>query len=297
MSDDVKSLKNRVKELEEEVRSREEDLSRFRKELSQANLQLQGLISQVSSELKIAQTIYRNLVPTEFPHISGFEFSTKFSPSMVSGGDYYDIFEHVDRFRFGIVVSSASGHALSALLLSVLIKMSGLMEGRESSQPKAIVDKIQSELKEHLTENTELDLFYGMIDRRTYTMDFVRVGAVLAFHIKESGEIQMMGETRPALTQGSLEGITSSQISLNPRDRIVLVSRGAALVENLKGEAFGWERVSQSLKSSPRSGIHDLRQNLSMDLQKFLGGAELKRDVTIVALEVKDKVIRLAQST
>lgn len=295
MADDIKSLKTRIAELENEVLQREQDLSRFRNDLAQANQQLQGLIAQVSGELKVAQTIYRNLVPTEFPHISGFEFSTKFSPSMVSGGDYYDIFEHEDRMRFGLVLSSASGHALSALLLSVLIKMAGQMEGRQSPQPKAIVDKIETELKEHLSDRTELDLFYGMVDRRTYSMEFIRIGQVLAFHISDGGEIQMIGDSIPPMTQGFKNSAPSQKISLNPRDRIVLVSRGAALMENLKGESFGWERVSQALRSTPKGGgIHDLRQNLSLSLQKFTGGAEIQRDVTIVALEVKDKVIRLA---
>ncbi len=105
----------------------------------------------------------------------------------------------------------------------------------------------------------------------------------------------MMGESTPPLTEGSKAPTASKQVTLSPRDRIVLVSRGAAKLQNMKGEAFGWERVSRAIKGMPQgSGIHDLRQNLSMELQKFSGGTDLQRDITIVALEVKDKVIRLA---
>src|SRR5687768_8579652 len=112
-------LIERVAELEEELRERQADLKRFRDELSKANQRLEGLITRLHSELKLAHVIQKSLVPTEFPHITGFEFSTKFVPSSVSGGDYFDIFEHDDRFRFGVIVSSSNGHTMSALLLSV----------------------------------------------------------------------------------------------------------------------------------------------------------------------------------
>src|SRR5580692_5510524 len=101
-------LRERVAELEEEVQERQVDLKRFREELGKANSRLETLIERLHQEVKLAHVIQKILVPTEFPHIAGFEFSTKFFPSHVSGGDYFDIFEHQDRARFGIIVSSSS---------------------------------------------------------------------------------------------------------------------------------------------------------------------------------------------
>lgn len=294
MADETVELKKRIKELEEEVHHREQDLDRFRKELLKANSQLEHLIGQVQRELKLAQSIYRALVPTEFPHISGFEFSTKFIPSMISGGDYFDIFEHQDRMRFGIVLSSASGHALSALLLSVLIKMAGLMEGRKVQAPDKVVKALGEELQEHLEDSSQLDLFYAVVDRRKYVLNFVRLGDVLLFHQLDDGSLNLVGEKHPPISKDSSFQGQTEQISLSPRDRLILVSPGCLRAQNLKGESFGWERVSQSIKSAPPRGIHELRQNLLFEIEKFTEGTELKRDLTILALEVKDKVIKLA---
>ena len=99
----IESLQQRVRELEAELLEREKDLAVFRDELNRANEQLEQFIKQIGQELKIASLIQKALVPTEFPNIPGFEFSTKFVPSPISGGDYFDIFEHEDKFRFGIV--------------------------------------------------------------------------------------------------------------------------------------------------------------------------------------------------
>lgn len=294
MTDDTKELKKRIHELEEEVQHREQDLARFRSELLKVNGQLETLISQVQRELKVAQSIYRALVPTEFPHISGFEFSTKFIPSMISGGDYFDIFEHQDRMRFGLVLSSASGHALSALLLSVLIKMAGQMEGRKAQAPDKVVKALEKELSEHLEPSSQLDLFYAVVDRRKYVLNFVRLGDILAFHQLDDGSLNLIGEKLPPIHKDSSFHGGTEQVALSPRDRLVLVSPGAVKAQNLKGESFGWERVSQSIKSAPPRGIHELRQSLLFEIERFTEGVELKRDLTILALEVKDKVIKLA---
>lgn len=294
MGEEVEKLKQRVRELEDEVRHREQDLERFRTELVKTNTQLETLIGQVQRELQLAQSVYRALVPSEFPHISGFEFSTKFIPSMVSGGDYFDIFEHQDRMKFGVVLSSASGHALSALLLSVLIKMAGQMEGRKPRSPDKVAQSLVDELKPHLNEKSQLDLFYAVVDRRKYTMSFIRLGHVLLFHQQDDGSLHLLGEKHPPIHQNFQMDAKTEQVSLSPRDRLVLVSPGGVMAENLQGESFGWERVSQSLKAAPPRGVHELRQNLLFEIEKFSEGAELKRDLTIVAIEVKDKVIKLA---
>ncbi len=131
MSED--KLRARIAELESELKERQADLKRFRDELSKANVRLEALIRQLDGELKMAHIIQKILVPTEFPHINGFEFSTKFVPSSKTGGDYFDIFEHEDRFRFGVILSSSTGHTMSALLLSVLLRMTGQLEARKGS--------------------------------------------------------------------------------------------------------------------------------------------------------------------
>ncbi|MEM7646417.1 MAG: hypothetical protein AAF203_05870, partial [Pseudomonadota bacterium] len=114
-------LELRIRELEAELKKKDQDLGIYRQELGQANAALEQLIVKVNDQLQQSHRIQKFLVPTEFPNIQGFEFSTKFSSSAVAGGDYFDIFEHFDKMRFGLFLSSASGYGMSALFLSVLM--------------------------------------------------------------------------------------------------------------------------------------------------------------------------------
>jgi sigma-B regulation protein RsbU (phosphoserine phosphatase) len=290
-------LLERVAELEQEVREREGDLKRFREELGKANIRLETLISQLHTELKLAHVIQKALVPTEFPHISGFEFSTKFVPSTISGGDYFDIFEHDDRFRFGIIVSSASGHAMSALLLSVLLKMTGQIESRKGSDPHVVLSDMLAQLEEHLAPEDQSDIFYALVDRRNYEMKFVRAGTVVALHQNfVTGEVQALDSGLGPLSLNFKAPPQSGSVMLNPRDRLVLCTRGVIEARNTDGESYGMERVTRSFLSGPKRGVHELRNHILYEVQKFSGGTEPVRDQTLVVLEVKDKVIKLAKA-
>lgn len=289
-------LLERVLELEQEVKERQEDLKRFRQELGQANQKLETLIQQLHGEIKMAQVIQKALVPTEFPHIAGFEFSTKFVPSTISGGDYFDIFEHEDRARFGIIVSSSSGHTMSALLLGVLLKMTSQLEARKGSDPHTVMNEMHAQIHEHLSPGDEADMFYALVDRRNFEMRFVRSGNLIALHQNfTTGEVQTLDSELPPLGLDFSAPSQSQSLSLSPRDRLVLCTRGVIEARNQAGEAYGMERVTRSFLSGPKRGVHELRNHILYEVQKFSQGLEPVRDQTLVVVEVKDKVIKLAK--
>jgi len=300
MSENTQSrdqLLARISELEQEVKERQADLRRFREELGKANQKLENLIAQLHTEVKLAHVIQKALVPTEFPHINGFEFSTKFVPSMISGGDYFDIFEHEDRFRFGIIVSSASGHAMSGLLLGVLLKMTGQLEARKGSDPHVVLQDMHEQLKENMDQMDQADIFYSLIDRRNFEMRFVRAGSLIVLHQNFStGEVQSLDSGLGPMGLDFKAPTTSGSLYLNPRDRLVLCTRGVIEARNPEGEAYGMERVTRSFLSGPKRGVHELRNHILYEVQKFGQGSEPIRDQTLVVLEVKDKVIKLAKS-
>lgn len=290
-------LAKRVAELEEEVRERQADLKRFREELGKANQRLEVLIEQLHQEVKLAHVVQKILVPTEFPHIAGFEFSTKFFPSHISGGDYFDIFEHQDRFRFGIIVSSSSGHAMSALLLGVLLKMTGQLEAKRGSDPHLVMHDMHEQLKEHMTPQDQADIFYALVDRRNYEMKYVRAGQVIALHQNAAtGEVQALDSSLGPVAHEFTSPAQSGVIALNPRDRMVICTRGVIEARNTRGEVYGMERVTRSFLSGPKRGVHELRNHILFEVHKFAQGTEPIRDQTLVVLEVKDKVIKLAKS-
>ncbi|HVK61437.1 MAG TPA: SpoIIE family protein phosphatase [Bdellovibrionales bacterium] len=293
----IASLKARIQELETELSDRERDLGIFRDELAKANAQLERFIKQIGQELKMASLIQKALVPTEFPNIPGFEFSTKFVPSPVSGGDYFDIFEHEDKFRFGIVLASSSGYSMSALFLSVLLKMTGQLEARKGTPPDQILGMMAKDLVPSIQNNDQANVFYGVIDRRSFELTYSGVGRMVAMvYSFTTGKLQKLDVEAQPFQKGFNAELKKTTLALNPRDRIILCSEGVVRAQNHGGESFGEERLFKTILAAPRLGVHDMRNEILYQVEKFAGGKELPQDATVVVTEVKDRVIKLAKS-
>lgn len=293
---EVEQLRERIRELETEVADRENDIATFRKELASANRKLEHLIAELNQELRIVHAMQKHLVPTEIPNIQGLEFSTKFVPSHHRGGDYYDIFEHEDRTRFGIIVASCSGHLMSALLLSVLLKITGRMEARRGADPHLMVKLIADELLPNVAETDTADIFYGMFDRRTFTLSYCRVGDVLGLtQDYSSNELRLLKSSSGPLSKKFVAPTESQSLSLNPRDKLIFCTKGVIESRNLEGQEFGQDRLFKSILESSSRGVHELRNQIFFQVHKFTGGAEPQADRTVVVSEVKDRVIKLAK--
>src|SRR5437868_4444078 len=125
---DLRTPEQIIKDLKAELAERERELAEYRYELGAINRSLEKFLSEMANELKLAAIIQRTLVPTEIPTIPGFEFSTKFVASSLTGGDYFDIFELQDKMRFGVLMASCASHGMASLFLSVLLKLATQIE-------------------------------------------------------------------------------------------------------------------------------------------------------------------------
>jgi sigma-B regulation protein RsbU (phosphoserine phosphatase) len=289
-------LRARVQELEEEVRAREADLRVFREQLVAVNIQLEKLIGQVAEDLKMAAAIQKVLIPTEFPNIPGFEFSSKFVPSPISGGDYFDIFEHEDRMRFGLVMAASSGYGMSSLLLSVLLKMTSSLEAKRGTAPEQVLLTLGQEMAPSLSDKDSASIFYAVVDRRTLEMHYTNVGRVFGGILRAAtGKFERLVSEDDALSAATAtHPRPRHSLQLEARDRLFLATPGVAAAKSPRGEALGEERVFKAMLAAPRSGVHDWRNELLYQVERHRGEADLPQDVTVMVIEVKDRLIRLA---
>jgi len=291
MSDDVKNLKEKIKELEHE-------LARYRGELQKTNSQLEKIVADLGQELKLAGLVQKVLSPTEIPNIPGVEFSTKFLPGVRSGGDYFDIFEHDDRMKFGIILSSSSGYTMSALFLSVLIKLAAQIEARKGVAPDKVIQMMASELVPNIQNNDSSSIFYAVVDRRSYELSYCSVGNIL-------GLLQPHGDTKAVVLEPSTGPLRkdyeqpplSQTLQLGARDRLILCSEGVWDAKNAQAQSVGRENILKAVLRAPRSGVHEVRNEILYQVEKISEQAEPQRDQTVVVTEVKDRVIKLAKKS
>lgn len=290
-------LKEKISELEHELAVKEAEIHRYRLELEKANSALEKMIEKTGRELRLAQGLQKLLSPTEIPPIQGFEFSSKFVPGTRFGGDYFDIFEHEDRLKFGVVISSASGYGLSSLLLMALIKMSSQMEARRGLSADKVMEQLVSEVAPLVESDDKASLFYGVVDRRSYELQYCALGDIDMFiQNYSSSQLDVLPATGPALAKGSGGPMSLKTVQLNPRDRLILATEGLRKTENSKGVLWGSHGVAEAIRKAPRQGVHELRNEILFSNERYSQKDAPMRDQTVIITEVKDRVIKLAKT-
>lgn len=294
---DESEYKERISELEHELAVKDAELHRYRLELTKANTALEKLITQVSNELKLAQNLQKLLSPTELPNVQGFDFSTKFLPGSRSGGDYFDIFEHEDKLKFGILISSATGYSLSSLLLSIIIKISSQIEARRGLEAHKVVALLAKEVVPNIQNEDRASLFYGVVDRRSYEIQYCSIGNIDGFLqvYGQDGLVELL-PTGPSLSKDYNTEPQSKTLQLNPRDRIVIATEGLKMSQNSLGVNWGGHGLSESILRAPKQGVHELRNEILFSNEKYTGKTDPVRDQTLIVTEVKDRVIKLAKT-
>lgn len=294
---DEKELKERISDLEHELAVKDAELSRYRHELSKSNAALEKIIAQVSQELKMAQILQKFLSPTELPNVQGFEFSTKFVPGTRYGGDYFDIFEHEDKLKFGILISSATGYSLSSLLLSVIIKISSQIEARRGLAPDKVVALLAKEVVPSISSEDRASLFYGVVDRRSYELQYCSIGTIDGFlQVYGQESLVELLPTGPAISKDYNTQPQSRTLQLNPRDRLILATEGIKNTQNSLGVNWGGHGISEAISRAPKQGVHELRNEILYSNERYSGKQDPLRDQTLIVTEVKDRVIKLAKN-
>lgn len=289
MSDEeVQRLKKVIQNLEAELKAKNLEVITYRSEMQKFSQKLDALMSKISNDTQTLVQIQKALIPTELPKIPGVEISRKFVFGSKSGGDYFDIFEHEDKFRFGILVASSSGYAMSALFLSLILKVSHMLEARKGNPPHQVLQHMAEELKPLAGPQDQTNVFYGVVDRRDYSFKFCSAGKIEAFYMAPNKTVQRLKSEYGSMGHDFSGQLSSAQIELEPKSRLCIVTDG--LFDVLRADV-----IVKAMADNMKSGVHELRNELLFQAQRISGLEEPERDQTVIVVETKDQVIKLAK--
>jgi sigma-B regulation protein RsbU (phosphoserine phosphatase) len=292
MSKEIQYYLDKIELLQTQLVKKELEVNKYKEELFRANSVIEKLIQDINTELKLALKVQKTLSPTEIPSIPGFEISSKFIPGTEKGGDYFDFFDLKEKMKFGIFVSSCSGYSLSSILMSVFIKSTS-ERMNSASKPDEFLNSILKEIKEGMSPNDSLSLFYAVVDRKNYEMLYGSIGSIHCAHIVDGLDpIYLKGHAE--YKKNSDYKIEIRKLSLNSKDRICIYTQGILTPSIETEQALDLDKVLK--KKSAFSTVHELRNEVLFQSEKLAGTANPDCDQIFIALEVKDKILKLAKT-
>ncbi len=129
----------------------------------------------LDEELRTAQMVQEHILAIPPIYNAGVRFETFYKPSSELGGDFYDILT-IDENHLGVLMADVSGHGVSAALITAMLKILVEFSPRDPHKLGEMINYLNSGLLKIMPEDYFITLFYGVIDTKSYQLDYVNCG-------------------------------------------------------------------------------------------------------------------------
>ena len=288
----AEGLKRHRDHLEELVHERTNDLEARGEELEHSRDQLEALVHLLEHQADVAQrdlhraeVIQRSLLPHSPPPLPDFTVQTLYRPGRSVGGDLYDVVGVGDR-HVVIVIADASGHGVSAAMLSVLFKHRLRVVDEASGRPRRPAEALRTLNASLRRDITAPGLFitaaYCLLDTENRELVVSSAGHPPLIWLQANGETRNIDATGPALGLYADAAFAEHRCRLGQGDQILLYTDG--LLDPERAHVSGTKRIADALRSleGDRAPLRKLFGELAHGVSW-----EDRDDATIVLLEAR----------
>lgn len=211
------------------LETRNAQLRESRDELSAVVTLLEDQADVIQRDLHRAEVIQRSLLPREVEELEGVHVKTLYRPGQTIGGDLYDVATIADRY-LALVVADASGHGVSAAMLSVLFKHHLRLQNRTSGAPYGparALSRINSSLMaNHPAPGVFVTAAYCLLDTESSTLIVGSAGHTPLLLMRGDGSVEVIDRTGPALGLGHDATYEEKTLQLHEHDRLLMFTDG-----------------------------------------------------------------------
>ncbi|HEV7424890.1 MAG TPA: SpoIIE family protein phosphatase [Thermoanaerobaculia bacterium] len=238
---------------------------------------------RLQSEIEIAASIQRNLLPKEGPQFRGVSFSAHFEPTASIGGDYYDVF-NIDKTRLAVAIGDVSGHGLSTGLVMAMVKAAITTLVEEGAEETSLFHRLNDLVYRSTERRAFMTLAFTIFDLEKGTIRHTNAGHLYPYLLREGQKPR--GIEVPSLPLGVRSTITThtAEVDLQEGDAIVYLSDGIVEAQDEQGEPFGFEQLEMLLSQSADRSPSTIRDHILEAVARHCGTRAADDDRTVMIL-------------
>lgn len=244
---------------------------------------------RLEKELEIAHHIQMNMLPKDYPTLSGIEISGLSVPAKEVGGDYYD-FLPLGGGKVGVTIGDVAGKGVPAALMMVMIRSILRAKIMADHDPRSIVTALNTQILADSDPRMFVTLFYAVIDGESREMRYTNAGHnyPLVFRAR-GGEAESLEDG--GLLMGMFEGATYVQgtAQLEPGDVVLFYTDGIVEAMNERDEMYGFERLCEFTRERIHLSTDRIRDEILEDTRRFVGTAPQYDDMTLLIVKIEEE--------
>src|SRR5687768_5608150 len=240
---------------------------------------------RLQSEIEIAATIQRNLLPKDGPKFRGVSFSAHFEPTASIGGDYYDVF-NIDKSRLAVAIGDVSGHGLSTGLVMAMVKAAITTLVEEGADETSLFERLNQLVFRSTERRAFMTLAFTIFDLERGTIRHTNAGHLYPYLLRQ-GSTSAISIECPSLPLGVRDTMTTRtvEVALEEGDTIVYLSDGIVEAQDHNGDPLGFDQLESLLGSSEDRSPGALRDTILDAVAKHSGTRPADDDRTVMIVQ------------
>ena len=197
---------------------------------------LASLYDQISNEVYLAKTIHDRIIPKEIMHIPDVKIAVYNEPFMQIGGDVYDIAALPNK-KTRVFLADATGHGISASLITILIKVEYDKLKDECETPAEVFKKLNTVFSNYYkTMKMFLTAIMVDIDGGNNKLLYASAGHPDQFLVMNSNIFEL-SRTGPAIGISKFSNYENKIIDITGNYKLYLFTDG--IIEEFNTDYFG----------------------------------------------------------
>lgn len=249
---------------------------------------------RMSSELDIAASIQRDVLPKEVPEARGLDVLAKTRSAAEIGGDNFDFLTSADGNQLFIYIGDVTGHGVPAGLIMMMVDtiLSTMVFHGVDSGKELIIDTNHL-LYPRISSRLFMTSVMLRWDKENQQMFYTGAGHehVLVYRKKEE-EVEAI--TSGGIALGMIPDVSKivqeKPIPLEIGDCILLYTDGITEAKNQTGQMYGLDRLIKSLKKNGyKPSVGTIFDGLTKDFSEFVEEYVQIDDITMIVIKYMGK--------
>jgi sigma-B regulation protein RsbU (phosphoserine phosphatase) len=246
-------------------------------------------VRQLESDLELAQSVQKALLPQEVPNVPGLEIAAFSRPAQIVGGDYFDFIESGGGAHC-LVIADVAGHGVSASLQMASIQAMLRAIVPVNHSPAEVVRQMHQLFIHNIRFTTFVTFFIGAFNPTTKTLTYCNAGHNPPMALQERktarGSIAWLNPTGAAIGLVEEAEFGERILSLHEGDLLVMYTDGVTEAVDPQNEEFGSERLVAMIEPLYQSPPKEVVSAIREGLESFSGGKPLADDTTVVVCRI-----------
>ncbi|QNN21795.1 SpoIIE family protein phosphatase [Planctomycetales bacterium ZRK34] len=260
------------------------ELDELAREISAMSRSLADNDQRRRLQMRKARNIQQHLLP-DTERLKQFGIFYSHGPAEEVGGDFFDA-QIGNPDRLLICLGDVTGHGVPAAMGAAMLKALFDHSAQQYNTPGDMIHHMNQRFCDITLDGDFASLAVLMLDRTTCQLTYVSAGHEPGYVLHGDGRITKLGATEILL--GVVDHIEGAEqtVSLEPGDRIVLLTDGLVETMNAGKQLFGRDTLVQILRDHDQASSEELIHILADKADAHRGACPVLDDVTLVVVLV-----------